>query len=166
MGMGGVIMLRVPVYSLALGALGMFLGAILGGETAAVELAGFGALIGYVIWLRARLLSTRAGRPFHLGSVINIVVCTVVTIGASLGAIAGPDGVSSGLLWGTTLSITAVAIWLHWHFAKQVRILPPAREVGKEVLGVLFAHDIGIAAGHAILEVGKDMTEEFRRKKT
>lgn len=154
-------MLRIPVYSLALGAVGVAIGLALGDEHTAAVLMGYGCLIGYAIWLRARLLAFKAGKPFHAGTVLNVLICTVVGIGIGLAAIAGDSMSNRTFLW-VTLSISTVAIWLHWHVATRIRVLPSMREGGQEVVGSVLAHDVGVATAHAVFEVGKDIVKDIK----
>jgi hypothetical protein len=141
----------------------MLIGGILGGEQMAVHLAGIGCLAGYPIWLRARLRALRDGKPFHLGSVVNVIVCTIIAIGFGL-ASAFSDFLSNGPFVGMTLAVTAAALWLHWHFARTVKLLPSAGEIGHEIVGAIFADDMGIAALHAVVDVGKEAVKDLRRK--
>jgi hypothetical protein len=156
-------MLRIPVYSLAFGAVGMLIGGIVGGVQMAVVATGFGCLLGYPLWLKARLEAVKNGKPFHLGSVVNVIVCTVVAVGFGLGCIA-PNSLGAGTFYAITLGVASIALWLHWRSATTVKLLPSAREVGQEAVGVVFADDIGVAATRAVLDVGKSAVSGLRHK--
>jgi hypothetical protein len=156
-------MLRIPVYSLAFGAVGMLIGGVIGGGEMAVVAAGFGCLLGYPLWLKARLEDLKDGKPFHLGSVVNVIVCTVIAVGFGVACIA-PRSFGAGTFWVITLGVAGVALWLHWHSARTVKLLPSAREVGREAVGTLFADDIGVAATHAVVDVGKGAINGLRHK--
>jgi hypothetical protein len=155
-------MLRIPVHSLAFGAIGMIIGIVLGQESLGLHLAGLGCLVGYVIWLRSRIHALQNGKPFHLGSVVDVVVCTFIAVGFGLVGIGG-NFLSNGPFVSMVLGTTAVALWLHWHYSRTVKFFPSAGEIGKETVRAVFADDIGIAALHAVVDVGKDAVHKRQR---
>lgn len=158
-------MLRIPTYSLALLAIGIVIGAIAGSERLAYALGGAGSLIGYVIWMRARVKAIQAGMAFHLGSVVATILCTVVAIGVGVVGLGGNDAMANNEFWLVTLPASAFAVWLQWRTAQQsrtTRLLPTAGEVGREVLRTVFAEEAGPAALGAIVEIGADAAKKAK----
>lgn len=158
-------MLRIPTFSLGLFVIGMIAGGILGGEGLAFALGGTGSVIGYVIWIGARLKAIQAGRAFHLGSAAGTVLCTVFALGVGIVGMFGTDAVSNAEFWLITLSVSALAIGLQGRAARQAgswRLMPTMGEVGHEVLPTVFTEDLGSAAIRATWEVGAEAVKMAR----
>jgi hypothetical protein len=154
-------MLRLPRYSFALLALGVIIGGILGGKRLAFAFGGVGAIIGYLIWLRARLLLIRAGKPFHIGSFVNVLVCTCVAVGLGIVGVTGDGFVTNGQFWTLEFSASAIAVWLHWKAAKQAgttRLLPTTSEFGQEFKNTIVGSikEPGEVAMEALFETIRD----------
>jgi hypothetical protein len=161
------IMIRVPVYSLALGAIGFVIGAVMGNEAVSMFLGGAGSLIGYGVWLRARLSAIRySGKAFHLGSVLNVIVCTTIAVGFGIALVIREEIVDANIFWFIMLVINALAVWLHWKAALRagtLRWFPTGREVGEELIHTVTAEEPAIAALRAVGEVGSDAFKEAWR---
>jgi hypothetical protein len=164
-----MIFIRVPVYSLGLGFIGLVVGVITDSLPLGMTLAGLGSLAGYVIWLRARLAAIRLGKAFHLGSVLNVLICTTIAVGfgilALLAGADSPEGFANGLFWIVVVLANAGAVWLHAREARATgttRWFPTAGEVGREAVKTVFAEEPLQAAAKAAFEVGKDTVSRVR----
>ena len=69
-------MIYAPIWSLVLALTGFLLGELTSGDQLALILVGAGSLIGYLIWIWARLKAIPLGMPFHLGSFVATALCT------------------------------------------------------------------------------------------
>jgi hypothetical protein len=158
-------MLRIPTYSVALASLGVIIGLIAGSERLGFALGGAGALMGYAIWLRARVKAIEGWRPFHLGSIVGTVLCTVVAVGFGVIGLVGKTAMTSAGLWLVTLPIAGLAVWLQWRAAMRSgvwRLWPSAIEVGSEMIRSAFPEDAGEASLGAIMEI---RTEAVKKAK-
>jgi hypothetical protein len=159
-------MIRVPVYSLALGALGFLIGLVIGYEALGMFLGGAGSLIGYVVWLRGRLSAIRRnGKAFHLGSVLNVIVCTTIAVGVGIALVIGNLVDNPFVFWLVMLLINALALWLHWKSALQAGTLqwfPTGGEIANELIHTATAEEPAVAVLKAVGEVGRDAFQEAR----
>ena len=161
-------MIRFPVYSLAF----MFIAGIGGviffgsNEDKTLALVGAGSLLGYIIWIAARLRAVREGKPVHLGSVLNILVCTLFAVGIGLAGISKLMKLDIGnvAFWLIVLSIAGLVIWAHVVAASAVRWLPTGREIAREAWETVKADDIGGAAVHATIDVARDLKDALRNR--
>lgn len=116
--------MRVPFFSLVFFVVGVGIGALADDRNLAMLLGGTGSVLGYVLWTRARLRAIRAGKAFHIGSVINILICTIVAIGLGVAGIAGslmPADIAKPIAQLSMLVVSVVVVRLHWSAAREAR---------------------------------------------
>jgi hypothetical protein len=172
-----MIPIRVPVYSMALLAVGFLVGSIAGSiiigdpMSLGLPLGGVGSLAGYVIWMRRRLSAIRNdGKSFHLGSVINVMMCTTVAVGVGIAlvgiALIPFVDIDGAPFWIIVVSINIFAVSLHWRAAQQAgttRWFPTAREIGKETVRTLLAEGPLVVVTKSVFEVGTEAVKGVRR---
>lgn len=152
-------MLRFPVYSLGLAAIGLIIGFLAGNETLGWRLAGGGSLLGYLAWIDVRVEAVQQGRRFHAGSVLNIFVCTSCALALAMAGFGWEKVVSPGLFWFIAIVSSLVVTGLHWQAALESgsgHVLPTAGDVAREVGRTVLADDPGSAAAKAIGQTLRD----------
>jgi hypothetical protein len=161
-------MIRVPAHSLVFGAIGLGVGIMFDNMTIAFLLCAFGATVGYLIWLKARLNALRVGKPFHIGSAINVIICTAIVatvVFGSVVAILGEDIIPGSVFISGVLLTTSAMVILHWrtaHKAGTLRLFPTWKEVGKEAWETATAGGIGEALASATKDVAGDLIKKAK----
>jgi len=116
--------MRVPLYSLVFFVVGVVIGVAAGSDALAMTLGGSGSVLGYVLWVRARVQAVRAGMPFHIFSIVNILICTICALGLGVAGMVHnfvPKATGNLIAQISMLVGSAVVIRLHWLAAKQAR---------------------------------------------
>jgi hypothetical protein len=125
-------LIRIPVYSLVLGLFGAGLGWLVWRHLA---IGGIGVLIGYVMWVNARLVAISEGQQsFNVGSVANIVLVTLFTFAAAVLLFTNWVGIDKGadwILWLAVVPTIIVVTVLHWKTAQQSAMLRVFPSPGK-----------------------------------
>src|SRR6185437_5775473 len=122
-----------------------------------------------VFWLRSRVGAIRGGKRFHLGSVLNTVLCTFLAVGIGLFGLFGEDSLRHGGGMFILLLSSVLAVGLQWRAAKEAHtlgVLPTAGDVAREAVGTVFAEEAGPESFKALIEVGGEMIKTAGSSRT